>query len=125
MEELKPCPFCGGKASLEHSGIERCRNNENGDLITTWRVWCPSCGTEKKGGSTEYWVKKDETLCVTKASNDGRKKAIEAWNRRHNDAAEFTALQLANEDQAEKLRRSAERIAALERELQALREGKD
>ena len=82
MAELKPCPFCGGKASLEHSGIDKTRSRDNGDLITTWRVWCSNCGTEQKGGVSEYVFCKDETLRLMNPIFDGRKKAIEAWNRR-------------------------------------------
>lgn len=85
MEELKPCPFCGGKASLENSGIEKCRNRENGDLITSWYVWCPNCGIKRDGGVSEYYFRKDETLILVNPMYDGRKKAIEAWNRRAND----------------------------------------
>lgn len=82
MIELKPCPFCGGKASLEHSGIEKCINRENGDLITRWRVQCRQCGVERKGGVSEYIFCRDETLMLRDEQFDGKKKAIEAWNRR-------------------------------------------
>lgn len=81
-DNLKPCPFCGCKAVLKHSGIEKCRNRENGDLITRWSVMCPNCGTQKEGGVSEYWFSIDETLRLVDSSFDGRQKAIEAWNRR-------------------------------------------
>lgn len=80
--ELKPCPFCGCSPRLENSKIEPCRNRENGDLITTWKVRCFNCGTEKDGGVTEYIFLSDETLKINNEHFDGRRKAIEAWNRR-------------------------------------------
>ena len=52
MEELKPCPFCGGKAELSYRYLFEC----------FWVV-CEQCGTESAAFGTE----------------DG---AIEAWNRR-------------------------------------------
>lgn len=83
--KLKPCPFCGTTPRLEHSEIERCRNRENGDLITKWKVRCGNCGAEKDGGATEYRFLSDETLKIAREHFDGRKKAIEAWNRRATD----------------------------------------
>lgn len=84
--ELKPCPFCGCNPVLEHSGIEKTRSSENGDLITKWKVRCNNCGTEKSGGVTEYIFTKAEALVIKSAHFDGRKKAIEAWNRRVEEA---------------------------------------
>ena len=82
MAELLPCPFCGKTPIIEHETVEPCRNRENGDLITRWKVRCFNCGTEKSGGITEYYFCADETLKIVNAKFDGRKEAIKAWNTR-------------------------------------------
>lgn len=88
LPPLKPYPFCGCNASLEHSGIEKTRNRDNGDLITRWKVRCNNCGTEKDGGCSEYVFLNDETLMLKSRSFDGRRNAIEKWNRRAGETNE-------------------------------------
>jgi DnaJ-class molecular chaperone len=83
-EELKPCPFCGHEPRLENDGFEKCRNEENGDLITRWRVYYPNCGCKKDGGITEYRISNNEEMIVLNNKN-GKKTAIEIWNRRVGD----------------------------------------
>ena len=63
MPELKPCPFCGGKAYLfADNGI---------------RVFCAKCGASNK-------VLCDMRTEIGVAGN-ATKSVIEAWNRRVND----------------------------------------
>lgn len=83
--KLKPCPFCGTTPRLEHSEIEKCRSRENGDLITRWTVRCANCGCKQDGGVTEYIFMSNETLHIKDEHLDGRRRAIEAWNRRANN----------------------------------------
>lgn len=54
MQELKPCPFCGGEA-------ETSRGLHNYDM---WGIWCPEC---KIAVSALYSSEQD---------------AVAAWNRR-------------------------------------------
>lgn len=61
MSELKPCPFCGGKAI----GTPSCKPE------WVYEIKCTDCGAK---------VKK-LAICPSCA----RRKAIEAWNRRAND----------------------------------------
>ena len=62
MDELKCCPFCGGKAAVRKS---------------TWIA--PEAGREYGHGS--YFVMCD--TCLTSGNNYGtEEKAIASWNRR-------------------------------------------
>lgn len=64
--ELKPCPFCGGKASLFLS--------ERGGV----RVLCVECGASPE-------IICDKIALSTRVSSDAVMRVIEAWNRRVND----------------------------------------
>lgn len=59
--ELKPCPFCGGKARLIY-------------VSQMSAVKCPKCGTLGKVVADYY------------EQGDGKGEAIEFWNRRADDA---------------------------------------
>ena len=58
MNDLKPCPFCGGNAEL--------RAADNKKVKTDWYVLCLGCCAK----TFPYW---------------NREKAAEAWNRRAED----------------------------------------
>lgn len=63
MDELKPCPFCGGEAFLYvDNGV---------------RVLCSRCRAQSKT--------RCDSLSCSKPTN-ATKSVIEAWNRRANNA---------------------------------------
>jgi len=64
MEELKPCPFCGGKAELYESEAYNLKT-ETKEKDIRWFVMCEQCTALTCGAL--------------------KKKAIEAWNRRASD----------------------------------------
>lgn len=59
MENLKPCPFCGGEAYCNNAGFELCG-------VSKWATECLGCGT-------------------VSGFFDTREEAIEAWERRANE----------------------------------------
>ena len=59
-EKLKPCPFCGGDAELS-------------DFETISKVICKKCGAESR-------------LIASSSKYCSDEKAIEAWNRRFENA---------------------------------------
>lgn len=71
MAELKPCPFCGGKAYLE----QRHRAFINGVSTRVALVRCTNC--EARSPRFEL-----EDFGRTSHSSKANEKAIDAWNRR-------------------------------------------
>lgn len=64
MNELKPCPFCGGKAAIMYG---------QGEGKTTVAIVCQACHTgifRAKSDAWEGWEYKNAT------------DAVKAWNRR-------------------------------------------
>lgn len=62
MDKLKPCPFCGGKAELEHSG----------DRPAFSYIRCTNCCLKSPGIMISFSKSSDE-------------EAIANWNRRANN----------------------------------------
>ena len=63
MENLKPCPTCGGEAELQSEQRQPCMNT-----IDAVKVECKDCGTQTKWFMD--WI------------NDGKEEAITQWNNR-------------------------------------------
>lgn len=74
MENLKPCPFCGGYAQLEIEDVV----GYNG--WHSYEVSCMDCRT-RRAKSKFYDNGTEEMRYIAKV------KAIDAWNRRTNDDA--------------------------------------
>lgn len=77
MNELKPCPFCGGEA---YSAIVSRDHTETGYSIGV-KVGCQKCNFHMWGESI---FKVDEFMNV-KMVSEGVQHMIENWNRRAND----------------------------------------
>lgn len=70
-ENLKPCPFCGGKAKIKA-------------VIKSYgfTIWCAcKCGVRTEGFCPDT-NKEDDTM---ENIEECKKRAIEAWNGRAND----------------------------------------
>lgn len=79
-QELKPCPFCGGKAVIQNMGYPH-------------YIYCSSCGAKVHGHVI--------------GAREGKKASIEAWNRR---AGEKEPEEAAEASQSTKKSWTAEEI---------------
>lgn len=77
--DLKPCPFCGGEAELLRT---KCTAPYLDELVKEFSVMCRRCATRTASYVGKYDFDRNHILLCTK---DGRKEAIDAWNRRAND----------------------------------------
>ena len=74
MEQLKPCPFCGGEAKTEVSYIQ-CGGDE---LLLRAAVFCKVCGV----GRT---VRFNAELKPFEDFTENFNTAVDMWNRRATD----------------------------------------
>lgn len=77
---LKPCPFCGGKAKF----LVKCHMERGITRGYSFGIYCTKCDitTPKTNYTIEFKLNDGGEIDVTK---DERPLAIEAWNRRAAD----------------------------------------
>lgn len=79
--ELKPCPFCGGKAEFHIDEMEY--NKTNYTVEWSLRIRCSHCGTDRHGCVSNNTVRiglgEDGSINIF---TDNRDAVAELWNRR-------------------------------------------
>lgn len=77
MSKLKPCPFCGGKATL----IQKLSGYKTNPVVVknTFIVGCGECDIYTHGFESEIYQTTDGEVHI---NSTGAEEAIEAWNRR-------------------------------------------
>lgn len=83
MEELKPCPFCGGKAAIQQAGVDIMETNRD-SVRFDFSIRCVNCNAAAPGayGYISANLSRTGDLNVW---HDDRTSAAEAWNRRAKD----------------------------------------
>ena len=71
--ELKPCPFCGGKAEI----TEMASGYGNREFTKEYRIGCEGCRVYFRR-TTRFRLEKDEPVFIV----NGCQEAINDWNRR-------------------------------------------
>ena len=78
--ELKPCPFCGGKAKIDQTGVRVMETNHD-SVSFDFSIKCAKCNATAPFayGYISANLSLNGELNVW---HDDRPSAIEAWNRR-------------------------------------------
>ena len=82
MSDLKPCPFCGGKAVFEQS---ECGRAERSSVVIRFSVRCGKCGTSAATSYGNIFINLSKTGDLN-VWCDEREKAVSSWNRRDYEA---------------------------------------
>lgn len=80
---LKPCPFCGGKASVRNE-----HDDERFGYRETWQIRCSQCGATAPGSSYMpfgEWVGGGKPN-IQQDQYAQMLKAYDNWNTRHKEA---------------------------------------
>lgn len=75
--EIKPCPFCGGVATL--SKVTNGFMHDPVTITNAYRVGCEQCHIYTKSYESKIWQDK---YGVVQIEANGAMDAIDAWNRR-------------------------------------------
>lgn len=90
-EELRPCPFCGGKAKVKAA---------KEDYIG-FTVWCAcNCGA-RTGGFCPDMSKEDDTI---ENIEESKIRAIKAWNRRASNGTDYDVDKVVEQLESESAR---------------------
>lgn len=83
MDNLKPCPFCGGKAVIQQTGVKIMETNRD-SVRFDFRIVCINCKATAPGayGYISANLSRDGDVNVW---HDDRPSAVGSWNRRTND----------------------------------------
>lgn len=85
MPELKPCPFCGGKAKF----INRGNFSSNFSSGFQYTIKCIDCDiTLAQTEEMHFHLSDNGEPIMTEASKFNRERMINAWNRRTNNATD-------------------------------------
>lgn len=78
MIKLKPCPFCGGSASVKRAS----REWKDAHIADEFVVKCMGCGARLPLFRSDIWT---DDAGVVHIDANGAVDAMEAWNRRVSD----------------------------------------
>ena len=76
-DKLKPCPFCGGEATIREFA---CGSTGNGEFSASYEVGCNDCKIKFLRESKFSLINGHPVF-----SKNGYDECIDAWNRRTND----------------------------------------